>query len=43
MIYGSNFCDKDEHSHKSSYVSEEMLTDEGILMAIKRPQDGNSR
>jgi hypothetical protein len=43
MIYGSNlsdkgtkknWSDKDEHSHKSSCVNEEMLTDEGILMAI---------
>ena len=38
-----NWSDKDEHSHKSSYVSEEMLTDEGILMALKRARDGNSR
>jgi len=31
-----NWSDRDEHSHKSSCVNEEMLTltDEGILMAI---------
>jgi hypothetical protein len=42
MIYGSNFSDKDEHSHKSAYVSREKLTDKGVPIAVNSLEDGNS-